>query len=346
MQVHAISSKASDVRAVVMDLNAKRQAAEEQGDANDHSSPPRTDEKHAKKEAVSAVAWQDYNEDVKAQERPACADAPSKEKYTTVAPERFPKRRRREEPGLVSRHIVRGPRGYRNETLRYDDGSVDCHITQPPLNVINLGCDSPQRTQVPRKTSCAAPKRPRRPLLPTQPHKAVDTVRDKSGPEGHELQTSAAGQPAAKSAWLPQQNAPAEAKRSSGSSGISKQPDDSRPDVRQAPNKVFDSSAALQAAGDVCIAVCMSALAAAPAQTAQPTSGQEAEPDADADALLARHGLRERTGAEGSMWQAFMDELQCDATPGKQQQRSHSLWQATGACAAELNEASFVTSYD
>lgn len=62
MQVHAISSKASDVRAVVMDLNAKRQAAEEQGDANDHSSPPRTDEKHAKKEAVSAVAWQDYNE--------------------------------------------------------------------------------------------------------------------------------------------------------------------------------------------------------------------------------------------------------------------------------------------
>ncbi len=46
------------------------------------------------------------------------------------------------------------------------------------------------------------------------------------------------------------------------------------------------------------------------------------------------------------MWQAFMDELQCDATPGKQQQRSHSLWQATGACAAELNEASFVTSYD
>ena len=62
MQVHAMSSKASDVRAMVMDLNAKRQAAEERGDAMDPSSPPTMADNHVKRQAVSAVAWQHYNE--------------------------------------------------------------------------------------------------------------------------------------------------------------------------------------------------------------------------------------------------------------------------------------------
>ena len=123
-----------------MELNVKRQAAEEQGDVTDPSSPPTIDGKRIKMEAVSAVAWQDYNEvcilflwmlvpysysgvwkdackghflycanlmnqplqDVKVLERPAYADALSNEVYTTEAPEQVSKRRKREEPGLVS----------------------------------------------------------------------------------------------------------------------------------------------------------------------------------------------------------------------------------------------------
>ena len=62
-------------------------------------------------------------------------------------------------------------------------------------------------------------------------------------------------------------------------------------------------------------------------------------------ALPERDGLS-GTSAAGSMWHAFMDEvdeLHCYATPGKQR-RPDSLWQGTGAGAAD--EACFATSYD
>ncbi len=177
----------------------------------------------------------------------------------------------------------------------------------------------------------AASKRPRQPLLPMQPYRSNLAARRRSGPEGHALQAPTSGMPDTNSSGLDRHYAPAAAKRSaaqhSGSLGGSQQPEDSRPDARQAHNSAFCSSAAARAAEGVSKAPSVGVLAAAPAQPAQPPSGQ---------------------GAGQSTWQAFMDdvdELQCDATPGKQQ-RPHSSWQATAACAANLDEASFATRYD
>lgn len=62
MQVHAISSKASDVRSVVMDLNAKRQAADEDVISLEPLLPLPANGKHVKEELVSAIKWQDYDE--------------------------------------------------------------------------------------------------------------------------------------------------------------------------------------------------------------------------------------------------------------------------------------------
>lgn len=60
MQVHAVSCKASDVRPVVMELNAKRQALDEaeeqpvQPEAASHEPAAQLEE--------DDVAWQEYNE--------------------------------------------------------------------------------------------------------------------------------------------------------------------------------------------------------------------------------------------------------------------------------------------
>ena len=62
MQVHAISSKASDVRSVVVELNANRQAADEAADAMDPVLSAPAGDSHEAQERVNAVTWQDYNE--------------------------------------------------------------------------------------------------------------------------------------------------------------------------------------------------------------------------------------------------------------------------------------------
>ena len=62
MQVHAISSKASDVRSVVMELNAKRQAADEDVTALEPLLPLTANGKHVEEEPVKAIDWQYYKE--------------------------------------------------------------------------------------------------------------------------------------------------------------------------------------------------------------------------------------------------------------------------------------------
>jgi len=59
-QVHAVSSKASDVRSVVMELNAKRQAADEAADAPLQALAAQ--EGHTVPEQDNTVTWHEYNE--------------------------------------------------------------------------------------------------------------------------------------------------------------------------------------------------------------------------------------------------------------------------------------------
>ena len=137
---------------------------------------------------------------------------------------------------------------------------------------------------------------------------------------------------------LGRQCVPAAAKRStaerSGSLGDTQQPRDSRSDVCHASGSALCSSSAVKAAGGLSKASGARAFAEAPAQLAQLPPSTKA---------------MERTAAEGVMWQAYLDdvdELQCGATPGKQQQHhDHSLRQTSGRDAADLDEACFATSY-
>ena len=62
IQVHAVSSKASDVRSVVMELNAKRQAADEEVNVMDPLPDSATEDRHVTQEPVNAAARQDYIE--------------------------------------------------------------------------------------------------------------------------------------------------------------------------------------------------------------------------------------------------------------------------------------------
>lgn len=89
----------------------------------------------------------------------------------------------------------------------------------------------------------------------------------------------------------------------------------------QASDSPFCSSSAVKAAGGLSKASGARAFefAEAPAQLAQ---------------LPVSTKAMKRTAGEGIMWQAYLDdvdELQCDATPGKQQQHhDHSLQQNNG----------------
>ena len=63
------------------------------------------------------------------------------------------------------------------------------------------------------------------------------------------------------------------------------------------------------------------------------------QPAYSGPAWASRHGV--------STWQAFMDdvdELECDASPAKQQQQPQRLWQVSALPA--VDEACFATSYD
>lgn len=60
MQVHAVSCKASDVRPVVMELNAKRQALHEAG--RQPVQPEAAGHEPAAQPEEEIVAWQEYNE--------------------------------------------------------------------------------------------------------------------------------------------------------------------------------------------------------------------------------------------------------------------------------------------
>ena len=135
-----------------------------------------------------------------------------------------------------------------------------------------------------------------------------------------------------------------------GSRAAAKLAESSRPDLLQAPGGALGSSLAADAGKEAQTACRAAAPLALPAQSAgmfSMTSGPGATHSVGF-LLPPEHGQAEGNTAEGSMWQAFMDdadELQCDASPGNQQQQQpHSLWHATAPCAAD--EACLATSYD